>query len=87
MALSEYQQWQLNRAENEWLKEPEYNGDDSDIEPDEVDAYERTCKLCGCHPIDDYLYNKDGEWVCADCLLDCFDKRDVFTGEFFYASK
>lgn len=87
MALSDYQKWQLERAENVWLREPEDHGDDRDIYPDEADEYVKVCKLCECHPIDDYLYNKDGEWVCADCLLDCFDKRDVFTGEFFYASK
>lgn len=87
MALTDYQKWRLERAENVWLREPEDQDDDRDIYPDETDEYVKVCKLCECHPIDDYLYNKDGEWVCADCLLDCFDKRDVFTGEFFYASK
>jgi hypothetical protein len=81
MALSEYQQRQLERAENEWLREPEYNGDDSNIEPEEVDAYKQTCSLCNCYPDDDFLYFVDGEWICADCLLDQFKRRDIYTGE------
>ena len=68
MALSEYQQRQLERAENEWLREP-----------DEVDAYKQTSSLCGCNPSDDFLYLVDGEWVCADCLLDKFKRRDIYT--------
>lgn len=77
--LSELQQRQLERAEEAYLREP-----DRDVMPDEADTYCcKKCELCEGYPVDDMLYHKDGEWVCADCLLDCFDHRDAITGEFF----
>ena len=82
MALSDLQQRQLERAEQAYLREP-----DRDVMPDEVDAHCKKCVLCEEYPVDDMLYHKDGEWVCADCLLDCFDHRDVITGNFFERRK
>lgn len=76
MALSDLQKRQLERAEQAYLREP-----DIDVMPDEADAYKQTCSLCDCYPDDDFLYFVDGEWVCADCLLDQFKRRDIYTGE------
>lgn len=76
MALSDLQKRQLERAEEAYLREP-----DRDVMPDEVDAFKKTCSLCDCYPDDDFLYFVDGEWVCADCLLDQFKRRDIYTGE------
>lgn len=82
MALSDLQKRQLERAEEAYLREP-----DIDVMPDESDVYRKKCELCEEYPVDDMLYHKDGEWVCADCLLDCFDHRDVITGNFFERRK
>jgi hypothetical protein len=76
MALSDLQKRQLERAEEAYLREP-----DIDVMPDEVDVYKQTCSLCNCYPDDDFLYFVDGEWACADCLLDKFKRRDIYTGE------
>ena len=70
--LSDLQMSQLDRAEQEWLRYP-----------DEVDDYECKCKLCGEYPEHDMLYYVDGEWICVDCLLDQFPKKDIYTGEIF----
>jgi hypothetical protein len=74
--LSDLQKRQLERAEEAYLREP-----DRDVMPDEVDVYKQTCSLCNCYPDDDFLYFVDGEWACADCLLDKFKRRDIYTGE------
>ena len=77
--LNDLQRRQLERAEQAHLREPDFLEHD----PDEADAYTHTCKLCDCYPDDNILYLADGEWICAECLLNNLPKRDVYTGETF----
>lgn len=53
-------------AEREYLTEPE-----NDLEP-------KRCEECGCIPVDNNLYNHDGDWLCSDCLLERFPVIDVW---------
>ena len=50
-------------AERDSFREPEF-------EPPK-------CERCGEYPEDDYLYDFDGEWFCAECLLNQFHRKDI----------
>lgn len=55
----------IARCEEEYLREPKQ------YQP-------KRCEECGEYPDDDFLYNHDGDWLCQDCLLHCFPRRDVY---------
>ena len=64
--LSDLQQRQLERAENEYLDEPR----------DVSDAPK--CEKCGNYPEDDFLYKYNGCWCCSDCVLSSLEMRDIY---------
>ena len=45
-------------------------------EPEPVEP--ERCGRCGEFPLDDYLYKTQEGWLCAECVLQMFPKRDIY---------
>lgn len=68
--MTDYQKSMFERAEQDWLREPD------DIDPDDI-VHHKCCEECGGMPEGDMLYLANGKWCCEECALESLEKMYI----------